>query len=73
MKSYTITLLGKVNGEAISKSVNNRIKAFLRKKFEGGASIETLERLILQAFERDNIVGTCIINVNGTRFLKVGN
>ena len=73
MKSYTVTLLGKASGEVIPKSMNNRIKAFIRKKFEGGASFESLKSLILQAFERDNIIGTCIINVNGTRYLKVGN
>ena len=73
MKSYQIILLGKVSGEAIPKSVNNRIKAFIRKKFEGGASIETLKTLILQAFERDNIKGSLTIRQNGQVYLSVGN
>lgn len=73
MKSYQIMLLGKVNGETIPKSVNNRIKAFIRKKFEGGASIETLRTLILQAFERDNIKGSLTIRQNGQVYLSIGN
>ena len=73
MKSYTITLLGKASGEVIPKSMSNRIKAFIRKKFEGGASIETLKSLILQAFDRDNIVGSLTIRQNGQVYLKVGN
>ena len=73
MKSYQVILLGKVNGETISKSVNNRIKAFIRKKFEGGASVESLRTLILQAFERDNIKGSLTIRQNGQVYLKVGN
>jgi hypothetical protein len=73
MKSYQIILLGKTNGEVIPKSMSNRIKAFIRKKFEGGASIETLKSLILQAFDRDNIVGSLTIRQNGQAYLKVGN
>jgi hypothetical protein len=73
MKSYQIILLGKTNGEVIPKSMSNRIKAFIRKKFEGGASIETLKSLILQAFDRDNIVGSLTIRQNGQVYLKVGN
>lgn len=73
MKSYTIRLLGKVNGEAIPKSLNNRVKAFIRKKYEGGASLETLRTLILQAFERDNIKGSLAIFENGKHFLTVRN
>lgn len=73
MKSYQIILLGKTSGEVIPKSMNDRIKAFIRKKFEGGASIETLKTLILQAFERDNIKGSLTIRQNGQVYLKVGN
>lgn len=73
MKSYQIMLLGKTNGEVIPKSMNNRIKAFIRKKFEGGASAETLRTLILQAFERDNIKGSLTIRQNGQVYLTVGN
>lgn len=73
MKSYVIKLLGKANGEAISKSLNNRIKAFIKKKYEGGASIESLKSHILQAFERDNIKGSLTIITNGKTFLSVGN
>jgi hypothetical protein len=73
MKSYQIMLLGKASGEVIPKSMNNRIKAFIRKKFEGGASVETLRTLILQAFERDNIKGSLTIRQNGQVYLSVGN
>lgn len=73
MKSYQIRLLGKVNGETIPKSLNNRVKAFIRKKYEGGASLETLRTLILQAFERDNIKGSLAIFENGKHFLTVRN
>ena len=73
MKSYVIKLLGKANGEVISKSVSNRIKAFVKKKYEGGASIESLKSHILQAFERDNIKGNLTIITNGKTFLSVGN
>lgn len=73
MKSYIIRLLGKANGEAIPKSTNNRIKAFIRKKYEGGASVETLRTCILQAFERDNIKGSLAIFENGKHFLTVRN
>jgi hypothetical protein len=66
-------LLGKASGEVIPKSMNNRIKAFIRKKFEGGASVETLRTLILQAFERDNIKGSLTIRQNGQVYLSVGN
>lgn len=73
MKSYQIMLLGKASGEVIPKSVNNRIKTFIRKKFEGGASVETLRTLILQAFERDNIEGSLTIRQNDQVYLSVGN
>ena len=73
MKSYQIMLLGKASGEVIPKSMNNRIKAFVRKKYEGGASVETLRTLILQAFERDNIKGSLTIRQNGQVYLSVGN
>lgn len=73
MKSYVIKLLGKANGEVISKSINNRIKAFIKKKYEGGASIESLKSHILQAFERDDITGCLTIIKNGKTFLSVGN
>jgi len=73
MKSYQIMLLGKASGEVIPKSMNNRIKAFIRKKYEGGASVETLRTLILQAFERDNIKGSLTIRQNGQVYLSVGN
>jgi hypothetical protein len=73
MKSYVIKLLGKANGEVISKSINNRIKAFIKKKYEGGASINSLKSYILQAFERDNIKGSLTIIQNGKTFLSVGN
>lgn len=73
MKSYQIMLLGKASGKVIPKSMNNRIKAFIRKKYEGGASIETLRTLILQAFERDNIKGSLTIRQNGQVYLSVGN
>ena len=73
MKSYQIILLGKASGEVIPKSMSDRIKAFIRKKFEDGASIETLKSLILQAFERDNIKGSLTIRQNGQVYLKVGN
>lgn len=73
MKSYIIRLLGKANGEAIPKSTNNRIKAFIRKKYEGGASVESLRTYILQAFERDNIKGSLAIFENGKHFLTVRN
>ena len=66
-------LLGKASGEVIPKSMNNRIKAFIRKKYEGGASVETLRTLILQAFERDNIKGSLTIRQNGQVYLSVGN
>lgn len=66
-------LLGKASGEVIPKSMNNRIKAFVRKKYEGGASVETLRTLILQAFERDNIKGSLTIRQNGQVYLSVGN
>lgn len=73
MKSYVIKLLGKANGEVISKSINNRIKAFIKKKYEGGASINSLKSYILQAFERDNIKGSLTIIQNDKTFLSVGN
>lgn len=73
MKSYVIRILGKANGEAISKNANNRIKAFIKKKYEGGASIESLKSHILQAFERDGIKGSLTIITNGKTFLSVGN
>ena len=73
MKSYVIKILGKANGEVISKSVNNRIKAFIKKKYEGGASMESLRSHILLAFERDNIKGSLTIITNGKTFLSVGN
>lgn len=73
MKSYQIVLFGKASGEAIPEGMNKRIKAFIRKKYEGGASLETLRTLILQAFERDNIKGSLTIRQNGQVYLSVGN
>lgn len=73
MKRCIIKLLGKANGEVIPKSTNNRIKAFIKKKYEGGVSIESLKRHILQAFERDSIEGSLTIITNGKTFLSVGN
>lgn len=73
MKSYQIILFGKASGDVIPEGMNKRIKAFIKKKFEGGASLETLRALILQAFERDNIKGSLTIRVNGKVYLAVGN
>ena len=73
MKSYKIFLLGKASGEVIPEGMNKRIKAFIKKKFEGGVSKESLRTLILQAFERDNIKGSLTIYQNGQVYLSVGN
>lgn len=73
MKSYKIFLLGKASGEVIPEGMNKRIKALIKKKFEGGASLESLRTLILQAFERDNIKGSLTIYQNGQVYLSVGN
>ena len=73
MKRCQMILLGKTNGEVIPEGMNKRIKAFIRKKYEGGTSIEILKVLILQAFERDNIKGSFTIIQDGVRVLNVGN
>ena len=73
MKSYKIFLLGKTSGEVIPEGMNKRIKAFIKKKYEGGASLESLRTLILQAFERDNIKGSLTIYQNGQVYISVGN
>jgi hypothetical protein len=73
MRSYTVIILGKASGEVIPKSVNNRIKAFIRKKYEKGVSIETLKGLVLKAFERDNIKGSLTIIKDGVKIFSIGN
>mgnify|MGYP000728486290 FL=1 len=73
MRSYTVIILGKASGEVIPKSVNNRIKTFIRKKYEKGVSIETLKGLVLKAFERDNIKGSLTIIKDGVKIFSIGN
>lgn len=73
MKSYKVILLGKTSGEVIPEGMHKRIAAFIRKKCESGCSLESLRSLILQAFERDNIVGSMTIVKDGCTYLKVGN
>lgn len=72
-KDYIMVLFGKTNGNVIPQGMNKRIKAFIRKNYEKGVSIETLKGLVLKAFERDNIKGSFTIIQDGVRVLNVGN
>jgi hypothetical protein len=73
MKRFKIIILGKTSGEVIPRGMHKRISAFIRKKCESGVSLESLESLILQAFERDNIKGSLTIIKDGVKIFNVGN
>ena len=72
-KGYTMVILGKTNGNVIPQGMNKRIKAFIRKNYEKGVSIETLKGLVLKAFERDNIKGSLTIIKDGVKIFSIGN
>jgi hypothetical protein len=72
-KGYIMVLFGKTNGNVIPQGMNKRIKAFIRKNYEKGVSIETLKRLVLEAFERDNIKGSLTIIKDGVKIFSIGN
>ena len=72
-KGYTMVILGKTNGNVIPQGMNKRIKAFICKNYEKGVSIETLKRLVLEAFERNNIKGVFYIYKNGETVFCIGN
>lgn len=72
-RNFNYTLLGKVAGATIPKGTNRKVKAYVKKLHRRGISIEELSNAILQAFERNNIIGCFYIRDGKEIILKVGN
>lgn len=66
-------LQGKVAGATIPKGTNRKVKAYVKKLHRRGISLDELSNAILQAFERNNIIGCFYIRDGKEIILKVGN
>ncbi len=73
MERINYILQGKVGGATIPEGINKKVKAYIKKLHNRGVGFDELSDAILQAFERNDIVGCFYIRKNDEILLKVGN